>query len=68
MDQSILPPERREHGYFNRDFRPGIGRFVDRDRCTAGRTLPEFEIELIRTGQYTKGEGRLWEGEFHLDE
>ena len=68
VDRSILPPERREYGFLNRDFRPGIGRFVDRDRCTAGRTLPEFEIELVRTGQYIKGEGRLWEGEFRLDD
>ena len=68
VDQSILPPESREHGFLNRDFRPGIGRFVDRDRCTAGRMLPDFEIELIRTGQYIKGEGRLWEGEFHPNE
>ena len=63
VDQSILPPKRREHGYINRDFKLG-GWIVDREQCTVGRTLPEFEIDRIRTGQYIIGEGRLWEGEF----
>ena len=60
VDERDLPGGRRQHGFDNLDFgmeeRTRAG-----ERCTAVRTLPDYSIAEIRTGQFT-GEGRLWEG------
>ena len=59
-DLRDLPPHRLVSGFDNLDFRwRGKG-------CTARRRLPNYAVELIRTGQYhSEGEGeRLWEVAF----
>ncbi len=60
VDAADLPPERRPHGFANRDFplaRQG-GRFDG--KCLATVSLPEYPIAEIRTGQYIPGQGQLW--------
>ena len=67
-DGADLPPERREYGFDNRDFRfADAGRLIG-GRCTAGRQMPDYPIASIRTGQYVEGEGKLWEGEYRFEE
>ena len=63
-DSADLPTDSRERGFANLDFQ-----FADRgayagDKCVATRTLPTYPIELIRTGQFVSGEGRVWDVEF----
>ena len=57
-DLRDLPPHRLVSGFDNLDFWwRGMG-------CTKRRRLPNYAMELIRTGQYQwKGE-RLWEVAF----
>ena len=63
VDVQELRANRRRHGYENRDFS-----FFDRGRqegddCWAMVHLPGYEIARVRTGQYTKLGGRIWETE-----
>ncbi len=65
FDVDDLPESRRSHGFDNRDFVfPKHGKRMD-GTCMAVVPLPEYEISLIRTGQYTN-EGVIWEGKFSL--
>jgi len=60
-DLRDLPPHRLVSGFDNLDFRwRGMG-------CTARRRLPNYAMELIRTGQFhLEGDGeRLWEVAFN---
>ena len=62
-DAADLAPGRAEHGYNNYDFRgfsPDDGAIDAAGRCAAQRTLPEYDIASIITGQYSLGR-RLWE-------
>ena len=67
-----LPPAQREYGFANRDFSwddltyRGHGIAFD-DKCMATVPLPDYEIHGFRTGQYIRGAGRLWSGEFYTD-
>ena len=59
-----LPPDHRERGYANMDFR-----FVDHGadiggKCVGLRDLPDYAIERIATGQFVSGESSLWRVEF----
>ena len=65
-DAGELPSWRVAHGYDNLDFFPGFNRndeIIDAaGRCVIERTLPEYDIASIRTGQHTPyGGRRLWE-------
>ncbi len=67
VDAADLLPERREHGFANRDFplaRQG-GRFDG--KCLATVSLPDYPIAQIRTGQYIPGQGQLWAVELAID-
>ena len=60
VDERDLPGGRRQYGFDNLDF--GMEEHTRAgERCTAVRTLPDYPVAEIRTGQFT-GEGRLWEG------
>ena len=51
-------------GFF---FIPGVFRSgLDEGRCVAIRSLPDYAIEQIRTGQYFPGEGPIWKGAVSL--
>ena len=69
VDENDLEEKHRQHGYANRDFRfeSGGGRRLGKQRCVVERTLPDYPITRIRTGQYTE-DGELWEGEYRFNE
>ena len=58
-----LPAERKEYGFDNLDFVFAAKGWSFNGQCLAVMELPEYDIALIRTGQYTDA-GRLWESEF----
>ena len=65
-DPAELPTDRREFGFANLDFQ-----FADYggrigDKCVVERELPDYAIERVRTGQFVRGEGRLWGAEFSV--
>ena len=66
VDANDLPPHRKQYGFDNLDFN------FDRRGVRAGSIcwtevpLPDYDITEIRTGQYIRGESRVWEGRFAL--
>ena len=60
IDADDLPPEFRALGHesLNFDF-AAFGAVFD-GKCVIMRTLPDYPIAAIETGQWTPGEGRLW--------
>ena len=59
-----LPASSRQHGFDNRDFAFEQAGVLSDGQCIASVALPEYDIAIIRTGQYTPSAGRLWETEF----
>ena len=62
-----LPDGRERDGFDNLDFRFDDYEIPLADRPVAVRTLPDYPIARVRTGQYTD-DGRLWEGEIRFNE
>ena len=70
FDTNDLPPDRRRHGFENRDF--GYLHFRRRDgECYAVRPLPDYSIAGIHTGQFRERRTRegvrydnVWAGSF----
>ncbi len=56
-----LPPERRELGFDNWDFEFFLRGVVFDGKCVARAPLPDYPIASIRTGQWIRGEGEVWE-------
>ena len=68
VDVNNLSEHRRQHGFGDYEFQfEGHGRTESGGKCLALRHLPTYDISQIRTGQYIRGEGRLWEGNFDFD-
>lgn len=67
-DLDDLPDQRKALGvnFDNRDFRFDQEGFPFGDRCAVIHNLPEYDIELIRTGQYVFGEDPIWKDEIHI--
>ena len=64
-DLEDLPAGRRQYGFDNLDFHSGgFAALAFGGRCIAERTLPDYPIARIRTGQFTPDGGRLWMAEF----
>ena len=63
-----LPAGRMQYGFDNLDFRiTGPAPLRTTHRCTAARTLPDYPIAAISTGQFIRGSGeRLWKREFRF--
>ncbi len=60
-----LPAHRQQYGFDNLDFHyGGNAALAFGGQCIAERPLPDYPIARIRTGQFTPGEGRIWEAEF----
>ena len=59
LDDADLPSERREYGFDNLDFDFGSYGFLIDDRCATVRSLPDYDIAKIATGQFT-AEGEVW--------
>ena len=63
-DTNDLPQHRQQYGFVNLNFNfyeHGV-RFDG--KCLASVPLPDYPIARINTGQWIRGEGKLWEGEF----
>ena len=63
VDQADLPRHRRQHRFDNRDLNYNKYGFRVGDQCVVQRNLPDYGITEIRTGQWIKGQGNLWEVE-----
>ena len=64
-DLEDLPAQRRWYGYDNLDFHyEGNAALVFGGQCIAERTLPDYPIARIRTGQFTPEGDRIWMVEF----
>lgn len=62
-----LPAWRRRHGYDNLDF-PFWSHGVRFDgKCAAQVPLPDYPIAGVRTGQFARGGGKLWDAAFPFD-
>ena len=62
-----LPPARRPLGFDNRDFFFAAHGVTLDGACVARVPLPSYDIAVIRTGQFVRGEGAVWEAEFRAD-
>ena len=64
-DVEDLPANRRQYGFDNLDFHyGGNAALAFGGRCIAKRTLPDYPITRIRTGQFTPDDGQIWKVEF----
>ena len=63
-----LPPARRELGFDNLDFFFASYGVVFDGKCIARIPLPSYGIAAVRTGQWIRGEGSIWEGAFRVGE
>ena len=60
-----LPESGRPHGFDNRDFAfDAAGSRLDGRQCIASVALPDYDIAVIRTGQYSPDAGDLWTVEY----
>lgn len=64
VNESDLPYARRRYGFDNRDFVFDTHGSRFDGKCLTTAVLPDYPIARVRTGQFVRGEGRLWEGEF----
>ena len=63
-----LPGDRRESGFANLDFDfARRGAVTEGGTCVASVDLPGYPVARVRTGQWVRGEGRLWETEFEVE-
>ena len=56
-----LPDDRREFGFDNHDFDFRLRGIVFDGKCVAQVSLPEYPVASIRTGQWERGRGEIWE-------
>ena len=60
-----LPADRRQYGFGGANFRYGnTAALAFGGRCIAERTLPDYPIARIRTGQFTPEGDQIWMAEF----
>ena len=67
-DANNLPDDRKQHGFNKLEF--NFGRYNGKNfggKCLVIRSLPDYKITSIRTGQYIRGEGQIWMGTFTLN-
>ena len=66
VSEDDLPPARREWGFDNLDFFfAAYGVTLD-GACIARVPLPSYDIAAVRTGQFVRGEGSIWEAELRV--
>ena len=64
-----LPEDRKQYGFdninfsFNDNFSDNSFTLVNNDTCIVVRYLPQYDIKQIKTGQFTRETGPIWEGE-----
>ena len=64
VDVNHLPAHRKQYGFHTRDFGFGNRGWREVETCFVAAPLPEYDIAVIKTGQYA--EGRMWEGSFDV--
>ena len=62
-----LPTARREHGFNNLDFFFAAYGVLFDGKCIARVPLPSYDVDVITTGQWIRGEGTVWEEELRVD-
>ena len=62
-----LPQERRDIGYEVLDFDFRLNGAAFDGKCAGQVSLPEYAIAGIRTGQWIRGEDKLWDAAFLLE-
>ena len=60
-DSANISKDRKTSNFNNYDFRFDREGFLFGERCAVIRNLPDYDIELIRTGQFTSDGTVLWE-------
>lgn len=62
-----LAPDRKEHGYNNHDFdfQAGNGVHIGQS-CVVERPLPDYDLSIIRTGQYISSGSTIWADDHEL--
>ena len=64
-DLEDLPADRRQYGFGGANFRYGnTAALAFGGQCIAERTLPDYPIARIRTGQFTPEGDQIWMAEF----
>ena len=66
-DRSHLPEHLRQYDFESLDFHFGDYGTLSDGRCIAIRPLPDYDISAIRTGQYIRGQGKLWKVRFPFE-
>ena len=67
-DDKDLPAGRDEYGFNNLGFELMQRGGMHDDGCFAAVDLPGYEISSIRTGQWVRGEGEVWEASIEFGE
>ena len=65
-DLNDLPDDRKQSRFDNLDF--SFNGYLGNGICIITRSLPEYAINRITTGQYIPDEGQLWKAEFPFTE
>ena len=63
-DHADLPEHRRQYTFDSLDFYFGNYGTLNGGRCIVRRPLPDYDIATVRTGQYVRGAGKIWEVRF----
>lgn len=61
-----LPTDRRELGFDSRGFDFRLRGIVFDGKCVAQVPLPDYPIASVRSGQWVRGEGEVWEATLRL--
>ena len=67
-DKSDMPEHPSNRDFDNLDFYFGIRGAMFEGLCMVSVDLPEYEIASIRTGQFVRGEGEVWEASIEFEE
>ena len=65
-DLNDLPDDRKQSRFDNLDF--SFNGYLGNGICIITRSLPEYAINRITTGQYIRDEGQIWKAEFPFTE
>lgn len=63
VEAGDLPAHSRRYGFENRDFAFHKAGLRFEGKCVVQRPLPNYRIASIKTGQFIRGEGKLWQAE-----
>ena len=67
VDPANLPPDRREYGFENRDFRLNEHAAFFDGKCVSRQPLPDYPIARVRTGQKAAASGGdEWRADINL--